>query len=385
MRVLFILLFVIFFASPLVAEEEELYEFAEEENGIELSEEPEPFVPDPRWYRSNSLGMPLELFPSRAAAQRYEYSLLVETVDPETLPAALPRLLAPHYEAVYQVELRILYEGSEELSRQWIFRDWRDVIRLSASGTMRFFGYGGDGPRTGSIEFMDVAGLLVRETSYEDDLSEWEYRFSYSQNTLLRTETWYRTPPRSFALVSTDTFRYTRSGSIRSMDRVLHQQAGLRSRVSFPRLGPDLSPIMRINVHSTALLSAFFSDIDFPEGSRIVYNFDSRGRILTELWRASDGRLLGEFQNTWADDRLQTILWRSDDDERLIEFDFDWEGDRIAERNIRRGVLERSVTRQGDRDMEEIYMNGRLVLRAFWEDGLKISEERMSFGGEILQ
>jgi hypothetical protein len=385
-RAVFFLLCAVFFVSLVAAEETEPPELSDEtETETEAPEEPAPFVEDIRWYRSNSLAMTLELLPSRSVAQSYEYSLSVETVDPATLPEALPRLLASHYETVYKVELRVFYEGTKEQRRQWIIRDWRDVIRLSSSGTSRFFGTGSDGPRTGSIEFMDAAGLLLRETSYEEDFSEWEYRFSYSQNMLIRTETWHRIPPRPFVLVSTDTFRYTRSGSIRAMDRIMHQRAGLRSRVSFPRLGPDLSPIVQVRAHSTALLSAFFQDIHFPEGSRIIYNFDGRGRIITELWREQDGSLLGEFSNTWADDRLQTILWRSADDERLIEFDFDLEGNRIAERNIRKGILERSVRSQGDRDEEEIYMNGRLVLRAFWEDGIKVSEERISFSGEGSQ
>jgi hypothetical protein len=73
-----------------------------------------------------------------------------------------------------------------------------------------------------------------------------------------------------------------------------------------------------------------------------------------------------------------SALWRSIDDERLIEFEYDNDGNRIVERNFRNGILERSVTAQNGMDIEEIFMNGRLVLRAFWEDGVKISEERIT-------
>jgi hypothetical protein len=34
----------------------------------------------------------------------------------------------------------------------------------------------------------------------------------------------------------------------------------------------------------------------------------------------------------------------------------------------------------GSREVEELYMNGEVMLRALWEDGRKISEERVRRG-----
>jgi hypothetical protein len=71
------------------------------------------------------------------------------------------------------------------------------------------------------------------------------------------------------------------------------------------------------------------------------------------------------------------VHWKSGDDERLTEYEYDSAGDRMLERNFNRGILERTVRSTGNRDIEELYMNGRIVLRAVWEDGRKISEERI--------
>jgi len=72
-----------------------------------------------------------------------------------------------------------------------------------------------------------------------------------------------------------------------------------------------------------------------------------------------------------------SVLWQSHSDERLVEYEYDNEGSRISERNYRNGLLERTVTFSGSREVEEIYMSGRLILRAIWEDGVRISEERI--------
>jgi len=85
--------------------------------------------------------------------------------------------------------------------------------------------------------------------------------------------------------------------------------------------------------------------------------------------------------NTWVGDRLQSVVWKAADDERLIEFEYDNDGNRISEKYFRNGLLERSVVAQGGQEVEELYMSGRLVLRAIWENGVKISEERISPAG----
>jgi hypothetical protein len=109
----------------------------------------------------------------------------------------------------------------------------------------------------------------------------------------------------------------------------------------------------------------------------VFYVTDDRGRILTETRRNEEGEVIGELQNAWSGDRLTSVRWKAGDDERVTEFGYDGDGDRILERNINRGVLERVVRLAGNREIEEIYMDGKPVLRAVWENGRKISEEHI--------
>jgi hypothetical protein len=117
------------------------------------------------------------------------------------------------------------------------------------------------------------------------------------------------------------------------------------------------------------------------EGLTISYSLDSRGRILSEISKNEEGKTVGELRNEWSGDRLQVVTWKSGDDDRRIEFEYDKDKNPLVERNFRKGVLERIVNIDGDNEVEEIYMNGILILRAYWEQGLKISEERVTSGG----
>jgi hypothetical protein len=126
--------------------------------------------------------------------------------------------------------------------------------------------------------------------------------------------------------------------------------------------------------------TAYFLGAGNLEGLSIVYSLDNRGRILSEISRNKEGKIVGELRNDWSGDRLQSVVWRSGDDDRRIEFEYDKDKNPLVERNFRKGVLERIVTIDGDNETEEIFMNGVLILRAFWEQGLKISEERVPSG-----
>jgi hypothetical protein len=86
---------------------------------------------------------------------------------------------------------------------------------------------------------------------------------------------------------------------------------------------------------------------------------------------------VGERRNYWAAGRLAQISWKAGEDERRIEFQYNADGDRIEERNYRKENLERLVFREGDIEVEELYMNGQPILRARWEKGRKISEEQI--------
>ena len=454
-----ILVAAVLFAAVILAQELPSTELATSGSGI-------------RWYRSNASGMALEQINSRLAALRNEYSLSVQSIDPSRLPWILPSNIRPYYDESFRVELRILYkEGSSfrmedaEVRRQWIFRNARGTTAVVASGTPGFFDgenrqiadpvvkenkiedgeEGGEGEEVGEeekektkeikisgiIEMRNSAGLVTRELQFDQDLAEWDFRYFYRENTLLRAETWFKEaplpppvvveeetpleesgledpsleefedegvdddaiviaveePPKPVPIVEerkdpvlvrtyTDYYRYTRSGSLRAIDRIIHSDV-TKSRVGFPRLGPGVSFGDDLVSQGSAYTAGFFMGVSSPEGSMISYNLDSRGRILGEVWKDENGKILGELKNTWSGDRLQSVSWKSEDEDRLIEYEYDSKGNTRVERNFNFGELERIMTYEDGRDIEEIYMGGRLILRAYWENGRKVKEERV--------
>ncbi|AEF83615.1 hypothetical protein TREPR_1769 [Treponema primitia ZAS-2] len=191
----------------------------------------------------------------------------------------------------------------------------------------------------------------------------------------------------------TDYYRYTRSYALRGVERRFHRTppvlpepdsageflADERAPVllKFPQLILGVGGENEFVQPGSAFSSEFFEDVIISSGDRIIYTTDERGRVISEIRRDGNDIVLGEVRNTWAGDRLASVLWIADAEERLIEYDYNQEGDRVFERNFRNGVLERTVRREGERDVEELYMNGTVILRALWEDGRKVLEERV--------
>ncbi|MCL2093979.1 MAG: hypothetical protein FWH12_07265 [Treponema sp.] len=342
---------------------------------------------EPSWYRSNRSGMALELNPSPMAALRNQYALSIETIEPSQHLLIIPEILLPYYDISYEVERRQLYQDGEEFRDQWIFREEGGLVRITSSGNRALF-FGGEDSPLGFIEVRNEEGSVTAEIRYEEDASQWAYYYSYADNLLLSSETWYSPPPedegdasQDFVLLTRDLYRYSRSGSLRAIDRNLAEGAGdLISRLSFPQAGMGFSFGDDFLVRGFGYSSDFMFHLRGYDGAQISYTLDSRGRVLHELWRNPEGEFLGELNNIWSDDRLMSIIWTAPGQERIVEFDYDREGNRIAERNFNQGVLERLVISHDDSDTEEIYMNGILILRAYWEGGLKVAEERIAPG-----
>ena len=356
------------------------------------------------WYRSNSAGMTLEEVDSQYTAMRNEYYLSVKNTSPEEIPW----IIKNYYEESFVIELRILYENREEFQRQWVFRDDEGYGRVYATGSRLLIG----GPvrrnndeeekRTGFIELRDSGGTITREFHFDEDGSEWDFRHFFNEKTLIRSETWFKAAPSAapaqtsdnpeekpsppsppvFVLSITDSFRYSRTGSMRVIDRYVHKETEGSTRFRFPRLGPGAARADENIKFGSTYTSVYFLGNNNMEGITITYNLDTRGRIITETCRNEERILVGTLTNTWSGDRLDNVRWKTSNDERRIEFDYDNDGNRTAERNLRNGILERVVTNRGDREIEELYMNGKLVLRAVWEDDIKISEERISTSTE---
>jgi len=374
---------------------------AQESAGTGLSETAtEPI----KWYRSNASGLAIELIPSRLAALRNEYCLSVEVINPRRLPGVIPRNIVSYYEAGYRVELRMLYENGKEIRRQWVFRDGKGLGRLAASGSPDFFSPvvqrvnadENEEEVKGFIEIRNSAGFVTRELQFDEDLSEWEFRYIYRDSFLIRAETWLKGPPLPQPVqeadlsiapagrkgpvlerLFTDYYRYTRSGSLRAIDRTIHEGAGERTRIGFPALSPRITPREELATQAGIFTTMYFLGAGNLEGLTISHNLDNRGRVLSEISKDKDGKIVSELRNSWSGNRLLIAEWKSGDDERRFEFEYDKDGKPLVERNFRKGVLERMITTEGDNEIEEIYMNGVLILRAYWESGLKVSEERV--------
>ena len=396
------------------------------------------------WYRSNASGMMLERTPSRAAAMRNEYCLSVGNAGEEELPG----LLRPYYDPEFLIELRTLYQNGTESRRQWIFRDGEGRARLNASGGGGFFGGEGEGEgeKRGFIEVYNEGGFIVEERQFASDLSESLIRFFYNRDTLVRAETRVKEAPveevpaedagaeqggageaegpqpeepadsapegaagdppdlplydeaetpaekpgpekdeDGYVLMTTDFYRYTRSRSLRTIERVYHVAGNEPLRIPFPSINPGNPGFSEEAVFvnpGIAYSSEFLQDVIVPEGGRVIYTTDNRGRVLVEQRIDDEENVIAEIRNTWSADRLLSVRYTAGEDERLTEYEYDEDGGRTLEKNYHQGVLERVVRSDKERDVEELYMNGELILRAVWEDGRKISEERVRPSGE---
>ena len=379
-----------------------------------------------RWYASNAAGMALERA-FRALALRGKYALAVDALEPD----ALPGLLRAYYVPGYQVEIHILYEQGKVSRRRWLFKDGRNRVRVVAAfnaeapleespavapespvavepkpdepleqaepaavetGTAEGEEAAEPEPpdHAGLIEIYTDQGLLLEDHHIDPDGTDRFIRYQYSAAFLIRAETRIKRPGNAEGAETiedycTDYYRYSRSNALRSVERVFHNPEGGAAgespqRLRFPHsiLGIEenkdfVSPV-------SAYSADFLQDSVMEAGHRIVYTTDERGRVLTETWKDESGDTLGVLRNTWSGNRITSIHWNSGEDERLTEYEYNAEGDRIVERNYTQGVLERVVRRDGEREVEELYMEGKVALRAVWEQGRKITEERISGG-----
>jgi hypothetical protein len=175
-----------------------------------------------------------------------------------------------------------------------------------------------------------------------------------------------------------DYYYYSRSLSLRAVERVYLTDGEVEpQRLSFPNRLDKAESFIAFENPQSAVSAEHFSGIVAAAGTSVLYTTDPHGRVLTETRKSEAGEVTAELVNTWAGGKLESIEWTEGDAEHRSEYEYNEAGDRIVERNYNRGILERVVRSEGDRDVEELYMNNRVVLRAVWEKGRKISEERL--------
>jgi len=124
----------------------------------------------------------------------------------------------------------------------------------------------------------------------------------------------------------------------------------------------------------------FFGDLFVTKDSKLVFKTDDKGKVLEQTLVANDeeGTVIWKIVNTWGNDRIEKITKTEGETVLLAEYVYNSKGERIIERNYKDNVLERVVRSEGNKDIEELYLDNKLVLRAVWEDGRKISESRVA-------
>ena len=376
----------------------------------------------PRWFRSNAGGMALEEIPSRLSALRNTFALVIDYVDPVELDARLQ----PFYKDGYAIEIRILYEKGEEARKQWLFRDGRGYTRLNAvfrelaekpaseeesvdsdaNGIDAGSGIIGtadndsaadaaakepspvaeNAESAGFIELFNEHSLITADYWLFEDGGEILVEYFYNRNTLIRAETKRKAAgnaPGEYTLQHTDRFRYNRSASLRNEERFYHETAGMDPVfLAFPSRVLDAASNDNFLSDSLSVGSEFLGTVFVSEGFRMLYETDSRGRILTQTMVDGEDEVVWVIANTWVGDRIISTLKTEGLDgdtpnEKLTEYEYDSNGNRIVQRDINNGILERLVRFDGNNETEELYLNGVVVLRAHWENGRKIREERV--------
>jgi YD repeat-containing protein len=210
--------------------------------------------------------------------------------------------------------------------------------------------------------------------------------------------------------ICTDYYRYTRNFSLRSIERIYYQKppaepekgpeieketeaaaetpeeeteektekkAEPRTVLRFPRRSLDSALEEGFVAPAIAYGSQFLEDIQAGHLYRVVYTTDERGRILEEIRQDEEGNTVAELRNIWSGNRLSRVIIRTGEEERITEYEYDEDGNRVKEQDYRNGTLERVVHFQDNREDEELYMNGELILRSQWEGGRKLREERV--------
>ncbi|MDR3123801.1 MAG: hypothetical protein LBU16_08510 [Treponema sp.] len=366
------------------------------------------------WYVSNPGGMALEPAFSRFAI-RGKYALSVGAAE----EADIPDRLRKYYDPSFRIELRCLYEDGLLTRRQWTFRDDRETARVAAAF---------EDDNSGFIELYNADKLIVESHQLAADGSAYITYYYYNRSFLIRAETRRFTPlPKEEAPVSaedeasatpaveappqavegidavpvpralnipvtepivteegteetvwTDFYRYTRANALRSVERryiSVPTEGQETELLRFPQLILAVAAEDEFMQPASVVSSGFFEDVIINSGDRILYTTDSRGRVLSEVRRDENDKVVGEVVNTWSGERLVSVAWKSEEEERLIEYEYDAAGDRVLERNFRDGELERTVRREGEQEIEELYLNGEVALRAVWVEGRKVSEE----------
>ena len=344
------------------------------------------------WYRSNQAGMALERISSRMVALHYEWAISVENAG----YAAMPVILHGYHNASYTMEQRLLYERGKLKRRQWIFRDNSGTTRVNASlpSDLESIGKVESGEVPPFIEIFSSNRTLIETHQY---LASGIYttRYHYRNDLLLRSDTFLNNVP-----LWTDSYRYTRMAMLRGVERKYHEAGryaeplqGTSSRPPDASRAAPVAPVVPAGLdlrvtppipgfvnpgspYDSSIMKDVLGSIYSAKAAKVNYEMDSQGKIISETHYDEDDKVLAVITNEWTKDRIAVIRWSAPPDEGRIVFGYSGK-DRISQENYKNGKLERKITARGNEEIEEIFINNILILRAVWKDGRKISEERI--------
>ncbi|MDR2701553.1 MAG: hypothetical protein LBB72_03900 [Spirochaetaceae bacterium] len=337
------------------------------------------------WYFSNPAGMALQKSSSRMVALHSAWALSVERAS----RSSLPPILKPFDNSAYTLEQRLLYERGALKRRQWIFRDAGNITRVNASlpADLATIGKVEGGEIPPFIEVFSVDRSLIETHQY---LASGVYitKYSYRNGLLIKADSFLDKEP-----LWSDTFRYTRSNLLRKVERVFYKAGTAMEAAQGRNNQPPTIPETPANLdlreappvsgfvnpgspYDSSIMTEVLEPIYSVSAARIVYDTDNQGRVISETRYDKDDKVLAEITNEWSGDRIRVIRWSAGPDQGRIVFRYSGK-DRVGEEDYRNGELERTVKTRGNEEIEEIYMNGKPILRAIWQNGRKVSEERL--------
>jgi hypothetical protein len=390
------------------------------------------------WYISNATGMLLEKT-YKTRALRSNYAVQLQNVRPENLPNEIRKYYAAPwkiecrilYENAERFRTQWVYKDAENSSLFLAvvnndgggFLEWYDdkgyVVeeqRLGADGGGFFVSY------TYSDRFLLKAEAHIVESAIKPKPETTEQPVEKTQSAAAENESappeidvpideegeiagpasppppspmidLVRNPqgpapiPEFFVAVTgreggrlwTDDYRYTRANTLRAIERKYFEKTASKDfdRLMFPRFILNSKNDREFVTPGISVSSSFLFDAPSEPTAQVTYTLDNKQRVLTETRRDEEGNLIEELTNTWKNDKIEKITRKYFDDERVVSFSYNSKGDRVSEQDYRNEMLERTVTIDGAREIEELYFGGKPVLRAVWEDGKKISEERI--------
>jgi len=395
-KILFLLFFILLLCAGFIALTQEM-DFLNQSIDIEKSyalEKQEPV----KWFRSNSGAMALEETFSKSVAFRNEYVLSIETAR----FSDIPEYLLEYFSSDFTCEIRVLYKNEEPLKTQWLFKDSGSITRMNAvfndtEGWEELYKNNELVLKDGFIEIFDSGAFLISEYRYYNSGIGFKIDYTYNEN-MLTSCAFFIIEEKSnelhediaislqdqksgYKLVYADFYRYNRSLSLRSMERVFY--AGMQItqgdplRIDFPRNTMDAIKESGFITGRINAYSDFFGDVYSDNNYRMIYENDERGRIITQSFLDDNDNIIWIIKNVWNNNRIVSSEKREGGVVLLAEYEYSGSGERITEKNYRNGMLERLVRTEGNVDIEELYFNNVLVLRAVWEDGRKISETRI--------